>query len=250
MAEEKEKWRANYVPAPGFYNLNQACVVINKAFGKNNFGCYLVGSSLKRRDYRDVDVRMIMSDGCYDAMFKNEHGYTNALWSLMCTTISAWLSTQSGLPIDFQIQRQSSANRDHSQKTGHPRQPLGIFNDYPGERPTATKQCEYTSRKGEPCYGNLVEAGSPSGPLYYCQGHTQEGDYKPDERKWGVWCVSTLTAHDASGSPPGWWCTLPSEERGAPPDTKESLDAWVASLNKREAGPWHYEVRPAPAKTG
>jgi hypothetical protein len=54
----------------------------------------------------------------------------------MCTTISAWLSTQSGLPVDFQFQRQTQANADHSTKTGHSRQPLGIFHDYPGERPS------------------------------------------------------------------------------------------------------------------
>jgi len=178
MTEEKEKWRANYVPAPHFYNLNQACVIINKAFGENNFGCYLVGSSLKKRDFRDVDVRMIMDDEGYDHMFKNDHGYTNPLWSLMCTTISAWLSAQSGLPIDFQIQRRSHANRDHAKKDGHDRQPLGIFNDYPGTRPTDLKTCEYAHRKDEPCYGALQRWDSPGGPTYFCEGHSQEGDYR------------------------------------------------------------------------
>jgi len=132
---EKETWRANYLPSPHYYNLNQACVIINRAFS-SSFGCYLVGSSIKRRDYRDVDVRLIMADEEYDRMFKNDHGYTNPLWSLMCTTISAWLSQQSNLPIDFQIQRQTQANKNHSTKTGCERQALGIFHDYPGERPS------------------------------------------------------------------------------------------------------------------
>jgi hypothetical protein len=132
--KSKEKWRANYVPAPHFYNLNQACRIVNAAFG--NFGCYLVGSAIERRDYRDVDVRFIMDDALYDHLFRNEHGYVNPMWSLMCTTISLWLSKQSDLPIDFQIQRQSTANAQHS-GAGR-RQPLGIFIDYPGERPTET----------------------------------------------------------------------------------------------------------------
>jgi hypothetical protein len=136
--EEREKWRANYLPSPHFYKLNAACVIVNKAFGRS-YGCYLVGSSIRKRDFRDVDVRLIMEDAAYDEMFKNDHGYTNPLWSLMCVTISEWLSGMSGLPIDFQIQRMTQANTDHSMKTGHERQPLGIFHDYPGERPTDLK---------------------------------------------------------------------------------------------------------------
>jgi hypothetical protein len=130
---EPRKWRANYVGSPAMYNLNQACLLINKALG--DFGCYLVGSSIQRRDFRDVDVRFIMADEEYDRLFKNQDGWLNPLWSLMCTTFSMWLEKQTGLPIDFQIQRMTQANAEHSVKTGHERQPLGIFLDYPGERP-------------------------------------------------------------------------------------------------------------------
>lgn len=144
--QTKEKWRSNYVPAPHFYNLNQACLIINKAFA--GFGCYLVGSSLKRRDFRDVDVRFIMDDAAYDHMFRSHEGYTNPLWSLMCTTISAWLSSQSDLPVDFQIQRMSQANADNPRADGHDRQPLGIFLDYPGTRPTDLKEAEAPSPIG------------------------------------------------------------------------------------------------------
>ena len=143
MSDEPEvperKWRANWVAAPHFYNLNSACCLINKAF--NGFGCYLVGSSLDRRDYRDVDVRYIMYDDEYDRMFKNDSGWTNPLWSLMCTSISMWLSQQSGLPIDFQIQRQTQANAEHK---GKKRSALGIFLDYPGECPSDLKPTEGT----------------------------------------------------------------------------------------------------------
>lgn len=130
----KPKWRANYVAAPAFFSLNHACLVINKAL--DGFGCYLVGSSIERRDYRDVDVRYIMDDADYDRMFRNEDGWLNPLWSLMCTSISLWLSQQSGLPVDFQIQRQTQANAEHH---GRPRHALGLFLDYPGERPSDLK---------------------------------------------------------------------------------------------------------------
>lgn len=131
--EPKEHWRSNFVPAPHFFNLNQACKIVNDALA--GFGCYLVGSSIVRREYRDVDVRYIMEDTAYDRLFRNESGYANPLWSLMCQSISLWLSQQSGLPVDFQIQRQTRANEEHHGR----RQPLGIFLDYPGDRPSETK---------------------------------------------------------------------------------------------------------------
>lgn len=132
---ERESWRANYVPAPNYYNLNHACVLINKALG-GSFGCYLVGSAIRKRDFRDVDVRYIMKDDHFDVLFQNDHGYTNPFWSLLCVSISEWLSKATDLQIDFQIQRQSYANKNWPRSDGHERQALGIFIDYPGTRPT------------------------------------------------------------------------------------------------------------------
>lgn len=134
VSEPLQLWkRANFIPAPHFYKLNQACVIINKAFD-NGFGCFLVGSSRERRDYRDVDVRLILSDAEYARLFQLGGGWTDALWSLMCTTFSDWLSQQSGLPVDFQIQQQTRANAQHP-GAGR-RSALGVFLDYPGERPS------------------------------------------------------------------------------------------------------------------
>lgn len=145
------KQRANYVPAPHFFALNHACVVVNRAF--DGFGCYLVGSSLERRDYRDVDVRFIMSDEAFDRLFRVEPknadtgaaGWMNPLWSLMCTSISLWMRNVTGLPVDFQIQRQTQANERH-QGT---RSALGIFLDYPGERPSETGARVVAPRGGQ-----------------------------------------------------------------------------------------------------
>lgn len=121
--------RANYLPAPAVFNLNAACKLVNDALGDRGYGCYLVGSSLRKRDYRDVDVRYIMADADFDQLFPGIAApyILHPLWSLMCTSISTWLRQQTGLPVDFQIQRQTQANAEYSSETGHGREPMGFF---------------------------------------------------------------------------------------------------------------------------
>ena len=53
MSEEPAA-KACYVGAPAIFALEQACQIIVDAFGRD-YGCYLVGSALKRADWRDVD---------------------------------------------------------------------------------------------------------------------------------------------------------------------------------------------------
>lgn len=131
----KEQWRANYVPAPAYFTLNHCCKLINDAF--DGFGCYLVGSSLHRRDFRDVDIRFIMDDDQFTKLFHEPHGgATNAMWSLLCITISQWLSSQTGLQVDFQFQNRSHANEKYGNEI---RNAMGLFLDYPGETPTDVK---------------------------------------------------------------------------------------------------------------
>jgi hypothetical protein len=142
--KSKEWKRSNFVAAPHFYNLNQACLMVTKAFDT----CpYLVGSAMKTKDYRDVDVRLILPDEEYDRLFHDaQSGYLNAFWSLLCTSISMYLSKASDLPIDFQIQRRTQANEQHS----GPRHPIGIFLDYPEKSPseivtpTASEEAQHT----------------------------------------------------------------------------------------------------------
>lgn len=132
----------NYLPAPAYFKLNQAVALIDKAFGVHgSFGTYLVGSSLQRRDFRDVDVRMIMENEAYDKLFPGavDRPDLNAYWSLTCVMIADWLARETGLPIDFQIQRQSVANELFGRKAlgegppgDYPRNALGIFLGYPG----------------------------------------------------------------------------------------------------------------------
>lgn len=120
--------RAHYLGAPHFFNLQQACRIVNDAF-PSSYGVYLVGSSLKRRDYRDVDVRCIMPDEGFAKLFPGIGNtvWRHPLWSLMCSSISLYLSRATELPIDFQIQSETEANRDYSQKDGHQRNYLGFY---------------------------------------------------------------------------------------------------------------------------
>ena len=124
--------RANYVGAPQIFHLHNACALIDRAFPEA-YGCYLVGSSIVKRDFRDVDVRLIMADADFLAIFpgsnltKIGHASFNARWSLICCSISGWLSQVSGLPVDFQIQPRTQANELYPTKGGHERQGLGWF---------------------------------------------------------------------------------------------------------------------------
>jgi hypothetical protein len=116
--------RGDWIPAPAAYELNAACAYLAEAFGHH---LYQVGSSLRRRDFRDVDVRCILPDQAFDALFPriSSGGHDHdARWAIMCTSISMWLSARTSLPIDFQIQRQTDANAKYP-KGG--RNALGIL---------------------------------------------------------------------------------------------------------------------------
>jgi len=102
--------RANYIGAPEFFELNQACRSIAEAFPAG--GVYLVGSALTTRDHRDVDVRCILPDDDFARMFPNGGGTYDAYWSLLCVAISHLLAKRTGLKIDFQIQQMTKANQE------------------------------------------------------------------------------------------------------------------------------------------
>lgn len=105
--------KACHVGAPAIFALEQACQIVNDAFG--HFGCYLVGSALERADWRDVDVRYILDDAEFAVLFPDagDHWENDPRWLLLTVCIAAWLSQQSGLPVDFQFQPQTHANARH-----------------------------------------------------------------------------------------------------------------------------------------
>ena len=112
-----KRQKASYVGAPAIFALNLCCQQINAAFGL--FGCYLVGSAIERPDWRDVDVRFILSDEEFSNLFPDavttsaawEH---DPRWAILNTGISWWLRNATGLPVDFQFQPQTWANERHN----------------------------------------------------------------------------------------------------------------------------------------
>lgn len=84
---------------------------------------YLVGSVLRGRDWHDVDVRLILPDDEWEAMGLGKPGRHGAKWSALCMAFAALGHKMTGLPIDFQIQQQTHANKVYD----GPRFSLGLI---------------------------------------------------------------------------------------------------------------------------
>jgi len=108
---------ASYLSPPEMFRLDLACRPLRQAFPE--FGPYLVGSVSRRRDFRDVDVRCVLKDKRYDQLAKavGINGIT-----FLGLAVSAYLRDATGLPIDFQFQRATEAQKAHE---GF-RNPLGV----------------------------------------------------------------------------------------------------------------------------
>lgn len=104
--------RTSYLSPPQMHALDIACIPL-RVFGVP----YLVGSVNTRRDYRDVDVRLILPDD--DTMLAFGENRLRALNYV----ISRYLMDASGLPVDFQFQSRSAVN-----ETGYGTKPnpLGV----------------------------------------------------------------------------------------------------------------------------
>lgn len=128
-----DRKKATYVGAPAIFALETACGQINEAFGGCN--CYLVGSSMERPDWRDVDVRYIMDDEQFEREFPDagQCWERDAKWLLLTVAISERLSKVTGLPIDFQIQPRTHANDRHKGS----RSAIGIKIAKPVENPAS-----------------------------------------------------------------------------------------------------------------
>lgn len=122
--------KVSYVGAPGVFALEEECKKINDAFG--DYGCFLVGSALNSPNHRDVDVRFIMEDDEFHALFPGlsrseiERGAAiwefDPRWTLINTSISERMSRITRLPIDFQIHPMTWANA----RNDGPRHALGL----------------------------------------------------------------------------------------------------------------------------
>lgn len=118
--------KPHYLGQLGWYNLQLAGWTVFQAFESMP---YLVGSSLDRQDYRDVDIRVILDDDEFAKMFPHQpadpRGKCNDPgWEFICAAISEWMRARTGLPIDFQIQQRTAANETFK---GQKRNACGIF---------------------------------------------------------------------------------------------------------------------------
>lgn len=89
--------------------------IVNEAFGEFP---YLVGSAANGKQWRDVDVRLILSDEDYARLIGDvRHEAENPRWQAFNMAFAALGKHLTGLPIDFQIQQQTDANKKFPKQT-------------------------------------------------------------------------------------------------------------------------------------
>lgn len=105
--------------------LEQFGRVIYEAFGE---WPYHVGSSMpgKGPGWRDVDVRLMLDDDAYALMGFGDpiYAHNNAKWCAFTLAFSELGKRMTGLPIDFQIQQTTQANKEFGRE--HKRSAIGI----------------------------------------------------------------------------------------------------------------------------
>jgi hypothetical protein len=111
----------SYVGMPATLHLDAFAREILAAFGHRP---YLVGTAATSKTWRDVDVRLMLPDDEFEAMFPmhRKPDRHDGRWALMCAAISELAKARTGLPVDFQIQSMSWANKRYDGI----RVPLGI----------------------------------------------------------------------------------------------------------------------------
>lgn len=109
-----------HLDAPDLDRLDLASILVCEALDTPP---YLVGSCLDRPDFRDVDIRVILADEHYERLF--ERPAKDPLRHLLQVAITEHYVRATGLRIDFQIQKRSTANAQHPGSAR--RHPLGIY---------------------------------------------------------------------------------------------------------------------------
>lgn len=110
-APKKEELFGNFVGMPAALHLEEFGSQVWSAFGSPP---YLVGSAITSKTWRDVDVRLILMDDEYEALFpKTDPRYQSIVlkWTSLCMAYAALGRQMTGLPIDFQIQQATEANK-------------------------------------------------------------------------------------------------------------------------------------------
>lgn len=91
--------------------LNKFGTLVEDYFGHT---CYQVGSSLRSKEWRDVDVRLLLPDDEFTERFGGVHAtYAHPKLAAIELAFSALGQKMTGLPIDFQIQPLTHANKHY-----------------------------------------------------------------------------------------------------------------------------------------
>jgi hypothetical protein len=100
------------VGMPHWIYLNQFGKIVHDAFG--NYP-YLVGSAAVSKTWRDVDVRLILSDEEFERLVGKIEKIEalNPRWCAFNLAFAELGKRITGLPIDFQIQQRTQANREY-----------------------------------------------------------------------------------------------------------------------------------------
>lgn len=87
---------------------------------------YLVGSACYKKDFRDVDLRVIVDDDRFKELFGDQTDWrNNPMLEAANLAFSALGKEMTGLPIDFQFQQMMNANSEKANE-GMVRNPLGV----------------------------------------------------------------------------------------------------------------------------
>lgn len=165
---------------------------------------YQVGSSLRTRDFRDVDVRQILADDEYDALAQVVD------LERLRLSVSLWGQQATGLPIDWEMQRMSDANAEYpgpryalfwpppdraAVPSGHEQAPAertypadhgwtphtGPFSDGSSCRVILARHpCDYSKDDHDPALPpeDLDVFGYRRGRFSAPSGHEQDGDHR------------------------------------------------------------------------
>lgn len=94
--------------------------LVADAFGTENV--YHVGSSLSKKEgWRDVDVRVLLSDEQWESLglLEPKDSHWDPKWRSFCIVFSHYGKHITGLPIDFQLQRIREANEEFPHNRSH-----------------------------------------------------------------------------------------------------------------------------------
>lgn len=108
--------RSSFLLMSDFERLEEWCRSVSIVF--DGEVPYMVGSVNHTADFRDVDLRLILRDAVFDRWWRNP-----VKVRLVNRAISTWGQRETGLPIDFQVQRMTEANEAYG---GEYRNPMGL----------------------------------------------------------------------------------------------------------------------------